>query len=140
MNLTHNTIDDTLRDFYRSEMPDPWPTMRAPARTLPLPKRTARPVWLRSLSRLAVAASIAMLLIGYLALASLFPRENGARPGLPSLSGDLGNNPDHGPKKHQPKAPIRSVDERPRNQRIGATIDTLPGGEQIFAPKELRPR
>ena len=87
MNLTHD-IDQTLRDFYRAEMPSPWPTMRAPARTLPMPRRSAKPAWMRSLSRLAVAACIALLLIGYLAVASLFPRENGVARSLKQVGPD----------------------------------------------------
>jgi len=113
MNLTHNTIDDTLRDFYRSEMPDPWPTMRAPARTLPMPKRTARPVWMRSLSRLAIAASIALLLIGYLALASLFPRDTGSQPGL------------------TPVGPPRTLSQRDK----GPKLDRIPKGFILTEPR-----
>ena len=119
MNLTHN-IDETLRDFYRSEMPDPWPTMRAPARTLPMPKRTARPVWLRSLSRLAVAASIALLLVGYLALASLFPRDNaGSAGGLNQVGGEIG-----------------SREVKPLNQKSGLPkIDLIPKGFILSDPQ-----
>jgi hypothetical protein len=122
MNLTHN-IDDTLRDFYRSEMPDPWPTMRAPARTLPMPKRSSRPVWLRSLSRLAVAASIALLLIGYLALASLFPRDSAGRTGVNPVSGELG---DIGPR---PKVkPLNDKSSMPK-------LDLIPKGFILSDPQ-----
>jgi hypothetical protein len=94
MNQTNRTIlppddelDGLLRAFFRAERPDPWPAMKAPPQTLPfvprtvngrgaakqslptLPtpatKATRRPLWR---SRLALAASVALLLGGTLFL------------------------------------------------------------------------
>lgn len=52
-------LDQLLRSFFRSEMPDPWPTLQAPAVENPTPTW-----WVRSRSRLVLAASVALLLIG----------------------------------------------------------------------------
>ena len=88
--LHSRNLDDVLRDFYRSEMPAPWPALAAPARPEPM-KRPQR-LRFRAVSRLALAAAVAFLLIGYLALASLFPTQQprgltgerpfGSNPGL----------------------------------------------------------
>lgn len=56
---TPDDLDGLLRSFFRSEMPDPWPTMTAPAIENPTPTW-----WSRSRSRLALAASVALLLVG----------------------------------------------------------------------------
>lgn len=66
-----NDVDRLLTSYFQSEMPNPWPTWQAPE-THTLPRRRSR--WL-SLTRLAVAASLAGLLAAYLALAGFFPRE-----------------------------------------------------------------
>ncbi len=62
-------LDEVLRDFFRSEMPAPWP---APARATPLPRRTRV-----SHGRFALAASVGLLLIGSLTMAGAL------RPGVP---------------------------------------------------------
>jgi len=65
-------LDEALFAFFRSEMPDPWPTMKPPSRissappvrlapAAPIPSR--RP-WFRS-PRFALAASVALLIGGY---------------------------------------------------------------------------
>src|SRR5262245_23306735 len=66
-------VEGLLRAFYRSEMPSPWPAF-APPRPRVLPFRpAARPRQrrgFRSLSRLALVASVALLLLA----AWLMPR------------------------------------------------------------------
>ena len=68
-------LEGMLRSFFRAEVPDPWPMMKAPAEPvvvkLPKPRRST---WLRIGPRLAIAASVAFLLLGYLALGSIFPK------------------------------------------------------------------
>ena len=64
-----NDVDRLLTSYFQSEMPNPWPAWQPEAQT---PPRRAR--WL-SLTRFAVAASLAGLLAAYLALAGFFPRE-----------------------------------------------------------------
>jgi hypothetical protein len=77
-------LDGMLRSFFRAEVPDPWPTMKFPEPVVKLhkPRRSA---WLRIGPRLAIAASVAFLLLGYLALGSIFPRH---QPGEGLNSGD----------------------------------------------------
>jgi hypothetical protein len=64
-------IDTLLSAFFRAEMPDPWPSLEAPARprVAPVPVRpSAPPPRRRTLvrSRLALAASVALLVVGAL--------------------------------------------------------------------------
>ena len=63
-------VDQLLRAFYRSEMPDPFPSFEAPAETLrvlPFPVPAARRPRI-SRSRLALAASVALLMGGFWSL------------------------------------------------------------------------
>jgi hypothetical protein len=57
-------IDALLRAYYRAEMPDPWPSFEAPLRqnVVPFRKPTRRFPLMRS--RLAVAASVALIVGG----------------------------------------------------------------------------
>jgi hypothetical protein len=76
-------VDGLLKAYYEREMPNPWPEFRIPA-----PLRLSG--W-PNLTRWAVAASVGLLLAGYLALAGFFPRE------LQRLDSDrnIGSNPVH---------------------------------------------
>jgi hypothetical protein len=81
-------LDSLLRRFFRSEMPWPWPV--APKVQTPAPRKLqpSRP-WFRHSSRLALAAAVALFLIGYLALAGKFPADNGrGGPSIPDKIGD----------------------------------------------------
>jgi hypothetical protein len=60
-------IDQVLRDYYRAEMPEPFPACPTPR---PLVERRR---WFNA-TRWAVAASVGLLLAAYLALAGFFPR------------------------------------------------------------------
>src|SRR5262249_38341060 len=125
--LHSRNLDDVLRDFYRSEMPEPWPALNAPARPEPM-KRPQR-LRFRALSRLALAAAVAFLLIGYLALASLFPTQQ-PRPGLqggPPTAYD-GIGPDSRPRK---KAELRVVPEEvrtPGGREAKMLVEPINGG------------
>ncbi len=87
---TSDCLEGALRTFFRAEMPDPWPVLRAPE----LPREPlARPWWKRS-GRLALAASVVLMLIGYLAVARSFPRSDGVRQNvLEPASGTIGQKP-----------------------------------------------
>jgi negative regulator of sigma E activity len=62
-------IDQLLRTFYKTQLPEPWPALAAPRRTVaPVAGRSARG-WPLMRSRMAVAASVALLAIGSLLLA-----------------------------------------------------------------------
>jgi hypothetical protein len=70
-------LDQLLRSYFQSELPSPWPALRAltqPGSPADLPgSPVGRRRWLAFRRRLAVAASVAALLIGYLLLAQAFP-------------------------------------------------------------------
>src|SRR5207247_362754 len=72
------------------------------------PQSTRRLLWFRQAARLALAASIALFLIGYLALASLFPRADS--PGLQPEP------------RHFGKAPHRKMELQLERLPQGATI------------------
>jgi hypothetical protein len=67
----HPEMDAMLHDYFKSEMPRPWPGFKAPAET-----QILKPAgfWSRNTGRLALAACIAALMAGYFALAGNFPR------------------------------------------------------------------
>ncbi len=73
MNETHpqspslERAEQTLRAFFRKEMPEPWPPANVP------PDEKSQRLRFSWYVRLVVAASLAFLLIGYLTLASMFP-------------------------------------------------------------------
>jgi len=90
-------VDGLLRDYFRAQMPEPWPELDVPASlSLVRPRST----WWRAASRLALAASILLLLLGYLALAGLFPR-----PPVTSDLEDLQRNIGHKAKRVTPPLP-----------------------------------
>lgn len=65
-----NDVDDLLRDFFRAEMPNPWPEIQLPEVDAP-----AKPLATRgylSWSRGVLAASVLFLLLGQMALSGRF--------------------------------------------------------------------
>lgn len=95
-------LDELLRTFFRSEMPRPWPAFEPPLMPAPL-ERHNRPL---RRSRLVLAASLAILLLGAWLLAGAF-RNAGAPTGGPG-SGDFTAKPGVGFEKDkmpQPPAP-----------------------------------
>lgn len=67
-------MDDLLRDYFKAEMPHPWPAFNAPR---PMRTKCTTSLWSRSAGRLALAACIALLVASYLALGGFFPRSQG---------------------------------------------------------------
>jgi hypothetical protein len=65
-------VDRLLHDFYRAEMPDPWPRLALPSRA---PARPAAPRFARSFFRLALAASIVLGLLAFWGVRGLFPED-----------------------------------------------------------------
>jgi hypothetical protein len=77
-------VDELLRRFYRAEMPDPWPAAPAVATVSPSQERQPRRLtfgrFFRAPTRLALAAAVALLVIGYLALQTWFPEPGPMSP------------------------------------------------------------
>jgi hypothetical protein len=65
-------VDEVLRCFYRAEMPHPWPAAPVVKAEAP-PRRLGLGHFFRVPGRLAIAASVAALVIGYLMLQAWFP-------------------------------------------------------------------
>jgi hypothetical protein len=66
-------LDTVLRAFLRAQMPDPWPAMPAPS---PKPAKHSVPAWWPRLSsRFSLAATVALCLVGSLALGVMFPSD-----------------------------------------------------------------
>src|SRR5947209_8685706 len=68
-----NNLDRLLAAFLRAEVPEPWPVLKVPAHPAPTPLPVKSRRWPRLNSRLALAATVALCLVGSLALKSLFP-------------------------------------------------------------------
>jgi hypothetical protein len=88
-------VDHQLRAFFQSEMPSPWPPLKAP---VTLAARRAEGIL--PTSRLALAASIAALFLGGWFVSSRLP-------GLPGPAGSLDNGTATVPKelRHSPLQP-----------------------------------
>ncbi len=67
-----DSLERLLRAFYRSEMPDPWPTLQPPVAPPAPSARSNRQRRFASSSRWALAASVALLLVGQLFLFGKF--------------------------------------------------------------------
>ena len=99
-------VDDVLQDYFKSEMPHPWPAFQPPMQT-----RTKEPrsFWSRSGVRLAVAASLASLLAAYLSLAGYFPGMSPATNVQPELR-EIGGGPKE--KRNAPRT-LPKIDDDP---------------------------
>jgi hypothetical protein len=97
-------MDDMLHDYFQSEKPHPWPSFRAPREM-----RTKTPVslWSRTGGRLALAGSIALLVLGYLAIGAFFPR---SQTRLDNETQDIGHR-EKSPKKVTP--PVQAPEQSP---------------------------
>ena len=63
-------VDELLHDYFQAEMPKSWPAFKAPR---PARTKQSESLWSRYSGRLALAACVALLLGGYLALSGYFP-------------------------------------------------------------------
>jgi len=97
-------LDRLLRRFFLAEMPSPWPVMPVPAsESAPRSRPAARPWWFRSRSRLALAASVGLLMVGSWNLAGSvtdYPPPAtgvGADSGLSNKNGDPARNKNANP-------------------------------------------
>jgi hypothetical protein len=62
--LPPEEVDTLLRNFFRAEMPDPWPVLKAPAEEPFRQEHWSTSRWTALRSRVALAASITLLLLG----------------------------------------------------------------------------
>jgi hypothetical protein len=67
-------MDNLLHEFFEAEMPKPWPAFKSPLQTR-VPKQAS--YWGQYSGRLALAASIALMVAGYLTLGGFFTKPNG---------------------------------------------------------------
>jgi hypothetical protein len=108
-------LDGLLYDFYRAEMPNPWPGLKPPAARDLVPFQPARR-WPGQRSRWVLAASVILLLIGQLFLLGRVPDYSAAPAG--SVTGDV----------------------HARRDRSGTTTDRKSDRKVISTnPKELHP-
>jgi hypothetical protein len=80
-------LDGLLRAFFQAELPDPFPSLEAPApRAVALSPRPARSGWNLFRSRLALAASVALFVAGPLFLPR--PDPDAPKDAVTAPSGD----------------------------------------------------
>jgi hypothetical protein len=102
-------VDRLLRDFFRAEMPDPWPEL-SPPEALPLrPMKARTNRWAGLRRRFAVAASVGLVLVGYLFLARAFPGTSSDGP--LDVRDRIGNN--------NVKPPVVPLDRLPAPEKAG---------------------
>jgi hypothetical protein len=77
-------VEGLLRQFYQSEMPDPWPPFRWPEEKQPPAAPPRWRGWILFRSRLALAASVSLLVAGHVILAHSSPADDAARDAVTS--------------------------------------------------------
>jgi len=116
-------LDHALRDFFRAEMPEPWPRFQAPQSSQTEAMRSSAPRRFLFRSRFALAASLLLLLLGHLMLSGIFS-DYSAPAGDQGTGQNIGSNP-HGHKQRklipaaQPQDKQRSQ-EAPVRERLVA--------------------
>jgi hypothetical protein len=71
-------VDALLRRFFRAQMPSPWPTFQPPAEPRVLSPVVRPDRWGQVRSRFALAAAIALLVLGSFVLSGLSPSPRAA--------------------------------------------------------------
>ena len=112
MSKTHppeQDVDQLLGAFFKSEIPDPWPAFEPPARTLPFRPAPERRGFVLG-SRLALAASVALLLVSGWLLSGSFNAPNartgpGYVPEKPEAQRDKGKHKDMPPMDFNQESP-----------------------------------
>jgi hypothetical protein len=89
-------VDRMLHDYFRAELPSPWPAPQLPD-DVPAAVRPARSI--RNGARWAIAASLLFLLLGYLTLSAWFPVK---REGLRQVGPNIGLKPDRNEVRPMP--------------------------------------
>lgn len=121
-------IDHLLREFFRSEMPYPWPAPPAvteEVKPLVSKKLTFPKQWQRSRRYLALAAAVALFIVGYWTLSWAFPE---FAPGNNLLK-----------SKHSIATPLEQLPidpNDPAGQITPQTIPTPSGGARLWEHKD----
>jgi len=104
-------LDVVLGDFFKAEMPTPWPAFRKPTlRLVPPPKKERRP-WQSFRARLALAASVGILALSAWMLPHSLTspsRTSDSAPVLNTEGGGATRKPDLLPPLHGPKIKSKS--------------------------------
>ena len=116
---TRPEMDALLHDFFQAELPQPWPSFKAP---MPLRQKMTASVWSRSAGRVALAACIALMAAGYFMLGGFFPRSQ-APLGTQKAAGDMSLlekgpqrvTPTPTPQTSQPDDPMERVGTMNKN-------------------------
>jgi hypothetical protein len=103
-------IDGLLRAYFQAEMPHPWPS-------LSLTRRQQSTSLLGRGWRIALAACVALLLLGYLSLAGLFPRE-GPSQAIEPTGRQIGDRPTHHPHHVAPSPRSAGEEELPTDPTL----------------------
>ena len=116
-------LDGLLRDFFRAQLPEPWPALKPPA-ALPLRLLPpAAPRWSRWRSRFALAASVGLLMVGHWFLSNRLPTASPVRPDVKG-GGEAG-------RGHLEKLLT------PKKTKVLETIDVGPDGNAVLRLQEL---
>jgi hypothetical protein len=110
-----DNLDDLLRAFFQAEMPSPWPTLEAPEHQpvlLPATRRTWGMAPLKR-SRLALAASVALLVGGSLFMAGNYQDKSGEAVNSKGVDS------------------AADIDPLQKNYRIRENLIQEPGGTEI---------
>lgn len=127
--LPPDDVDAVLRAFFKAQMPDPWPSpdVSAPRRNATLAVARPSKGWPLMRSRLAVAASVALLVGGSLLLSGAFQVRPAAPTGPTIFNGRAeALNPDGTPKT--PSAPDARL---PAKIKINESLIQEPSGTTI---------
>jgi hypothetical protein len=142
-------LDGLLRAFFRAEMPHPWPAAQIPEQPSPFLQRNGtaahlngedrRPAgiaarlaprsWTKVRSRLALAASVALLLLGTLLLSGKFHlNPTDPRLGEPAASHDIEHriNPEIDLDKVRMRESIVQPGNQPTEYRIDMDFPAVP--------------
>jgi hypothetical protein len=117
-------VDRLLREFYRAEMPDPWPR-RALPRHAPMRRPAQR--FSRSVFRFALAASVVFGLAAYWGVAGMFPKDAASDAGINGR--EIGSNPGHRLPLHL--SPVENI-RTPGGIDAQLFEEGLPNGGQVI--------
>jgi hypothetical protein len=105
-----NDVDGALRAFFKAQMPAPWPSLKAPA---PSVVAATAKGWPMMRSRLALAASVALLALGLSCLTGAFHSRSNSSESRIAVDGATAST-ENDPLRHPVQPPLK-VKSRPVN-------------------------